>query len=409
MAALIRDAKLPYHWLKGALAALLYGFPARKLTIVGVTGTDGKTTTSTMIYYLLKAAQKKVALITTVSAMIGNEHIDTGFHVTSPSPFTLQKLLRRLVAEGFTHLVLEATSHGVHQHRVWGINPEVTVLTNITPEHLDYHGTYEEYARVKSSFISRGKTIFINPSDRSFTYVKSYLQHRNKPFKTFSFAALSGRLQQVISEKFLEEYNRSNATVACMAAGSLGVKESSCVQGLLAYPGVRGRMEFVGEQSGIRGYVDFAHTPNALREALLALRKQAKGKERVIAVFGAAGKRDALKRPLMGEVVSELADEIVITSEDTRGENPEVIIHQIKEGVKKNWGHVFGIADRRKAIQFACLKLAKPGDIVAIFGKGHERSMNMDGKHEISWSDQEELLHALHLSVNQKKSKDMTS
>lgn len=397
MATFIRDVKLPYHWLKAALAALIYGFPASSLKIVGVTGTDGKTTTSTMIYYLLKAAQKKVALITTVSAIIGNEHIDTGFHVTSPSPFTLQRLMRRLVSEGYTHMVLEVTSHGVHQHRVWGVNPEVTVLTNITPEHLDYHGTYEEYARVKSSFIARGKTIFINPADRSFGFVKSYLQKRNRSFRTYSFTTLSARLQKVISEKFLEEYNRSNAAVACMVAESLRVKESSSVQGLLAYPGVRGRMEFVGEQDGIRGYVDFAHTPNALQEALTALRKQVKRSGRLIAVFGAAGKRDTLKRPLMGEVVSDLADEVVVTSEDTRGEHPEVIIHQIKEGVKKNWGHVFGIADRRKAIRFACLKLARPGDIVAVFGKGHERTMNMDGKHEVAWSDQEELLHALHL------------
>lgn len=400
MATLIRDAKLPYHWLKGVAAAFLYGFPARRLKIVGVTGTDGKTTTSTLIYYALKAAQKKVALITTVSAVIGDESIDTGFHVTSPSPFTVQKLLRRLVSEGYTHMVLEVTSHGVHQHRVWGIHPEVAVLTNITPEHLDYHGTYEEYARVKSSFIARGKSIFINPADRSFEYVKAYLLKRNKSFRTFSLKSLSSRLQKVISEKFVEEYNRSNAAAACMVVESMGVKESSCVQGLLAYPGVRGRMEFVGEQNGVRGYVDFAHTPNALREALMALRKQTKGKERLIAVFGAAGKRDTLKRPLMGAVVSEIADEVVVTSEDTRGENPEVIIHQIKEGVKKNWGHVFGIADRRKAIQFASLKLARPGDIVAVFGKGHEHSMNMDGKHEISWSDQEELLHALHLRAS---------
>lgn len=397
LASVIRDLKLPYHYLKAVAAAFFYQFPAKKLRIIGVTGTDGKTTTSTLIYSILKAAGRKAALITTVSALVGGEEIDTGFHVTSPSPFALQKLLHRLAEEGYTDLVLEVTSHGIHQFRVWSIEPEVTVLTNITHEHLDYHGTYEEYVRVKSSFIAKGKERFVNSSDASYPMVRSFLEKEGKSAVSYELKNLGKSLQHLILEKFVESYNQMNATAACFAALAVGATEKQCAEGLAAFSGIRGRMEFIGEASGVRGYVDFAHTPNSLMEALSSLRKQVSKGHRLIAVFGAAGQRDLTKRPMMGKIASELADETVLTSEDPRGEDPEVIIHQIKEGISRNWGHVFGIADRRKAIQFAFLSLAKPGDLIAVFGKGHERTMNLDGKHEVPWSDQEEVLHALHL------------
>ena len=401
---LFRDLKLPYHWLKAVLASVVYGFPSRSITIIGITGTDGKTTTSTMMYQILKASGKKVALITTVSAVVGDEEIDTGFHVTSPSPFALQSLLKKLVQQGYTHLVLEVTSHGIHQYRVWGIEPEVTVLTNITPEHLDYHGTFEAYLQVKASFIARAKKMaFINSTDRSYLPVRAILEKKNTPFTTYTLSSPPAGVQRVIAEKFVESYNQFNATAAVLACKDLGVTDAQCKEGLLSFSGVPGRMEFIEEFDGVLGYVDFAHTPNSLEEALRALRMKVKKGRQLIAVFGAAGKRDSSKRPAMGKVASECADQVVLTSEDTRGEDPETIIRQLKEGVTRKWGHVFGIADRREAIRFATVQLAKPGDVVAVFGKGHEKSMNMDGRHEIPWSDQDELRHALHLRMIPKK------
>ena len=392
MNALLRFSiwvKQPYHLAKGVLANLVYGFPSRGLKIIAVTGTDGKTTTSTMIYNILLKAGKKVALISTVAAYIGSKEIDTGFHVTSPEEFALQKLLLSIKKDGFEYVVLEATSHGIVQHRLFGIHPDVAVLTNITHEHLDYHGTYNEYLKAKSRLLLRSKLSILNGEDSSFKPVREILRKKHKKFVEYNKHAQDPALDRAIQNRFVEGYNRANAIAASTAAQILNISTAVCIEGLKAFPGVKGRMEEIPNSKKIRVIVDFAHTPNALENALKALRSSMKKGQRLIAVYGSAGLRDNTKRPMMGAAGADFADETIFTSEDPRTEDVWVIMRQMKEGVKRNHGHVFQIADRREAIAFAIHKLAKPGDTVGIFGKGHERSMNLDGKREIPWSDQE--------------------
>lgn len=381
---MLRRFKNLAHFLLAGTALLAYGFPAKKLTVIGVTGTDGKTTTSTLIYHILKSAGFRVALISTVAAYIGEEEIDTGFHVTSPDPFSLQALLKKIVSKGFTHVVLEVTSHGLDQSRVLGTNAKWVVFTNITHEHLDYHKTYANYVAAKAKLLRHAEVAVLNLEDPSFEKLKPYLKPATR---VLPYNSKDIELFPTVSDKFAEKYNRFNAVAAIKLTQTLGVDPEIAGNAIKTFPGVKGRMEEIKNNRGIRVIVDFAHTPNALKEALTALKTTTTGK--LIAVYGAAGLRDYTKRPMMGEIGAKLADEVILTAEDPRTEKVATIIRQMKEGVTLNHGHVHAIEDRAEAISFAINKLAHVGDTVGIFGKGHEKSLNLNGKEEIPWSDQE--------------------
>ncbi|OGV91149.1 hypothetical protein A3A66_01170 [Microgenomates group bacterium RIFCSPLOWO2_01_FULL_46_13] len=377
-----------FHFFIALGAVIYYRYPVRKLTVIGVTGTDGKTTTATLIYHILKTVGIKVALVSTVAAYLGDEKIDTGFHVTSPDPWSLQKLIKRIADEGFTHLVLEVTSHALDQHRLLGSNFKIGVVTNITHEHLDYHKTYEAYLAAKAKLFQKTRFSVLNATDKSFDRLKQLAQG-----KIISYS--DEDVSQLVKQRFLEPYNQLNAQAAIAVVQLLDIDEITIQKGIESFPGVEGRMQEVKNFLGIKIVIDFAHTPNALEQALKSLRKQTQG--RLIAVFGAAGKRDTGKRPLMGKVASELADEVVLTAEDPRGEDVNTIITQIKGGVSGNSGHMHGIVDRQEAINFAITKLARAGDTVGIFGKGHERSINLNGRDELPWSDIKVVQQALSL------------
>ena len=349
-----------------------------------------------MIYHILKSAGKKVALISTVAAFIGDEAIDTGFHVTSPNPVALQRLLRKIASLGYEFVVLEATSHGMYQHRLFGIFPEIAVLTNITHEHLDYHPSYDHYLQTKTTFLARAKIAVINKSDRSHKMVHELLRKKNTRVIEYEFRTADSQVRATLVKMIPEPYNRENALAAITACQQLHISVNACLKAIQTFKNIVGRMEeIVVSGSDIRVVVDFAHTPNGLQSALSALRGSLKKGQRLIAVLGSAGLRDDTKRPMMGRIASELADTAVFTAEDPRTEDVNVIIRQMKEGIVENWGHMHEIVDRREAIVFAVTRLAKKGDVVGIFGKGHERSLNLDGKHEIPWSDQEEAAKAL--------------
>lgn len=392
---LIRFLKNHYHHLIALLALWYWRHPGKQLKVIGVTGTDGKTTTSSLIYHLLKTAGYRVAAVTSVAAYLDSEAIDTGFHVTTPDPWMIQRLLRRMVDGGITHLVLEVTSHALDQYRVHGVPIDLAVVTNVTREHLDYHQTYERYLKTKARLFQHSSTVFLNQDDASFTALKNLIPHTAKliAYKT----SLTTSNYPSISQRFLEKYNQANASAACQVASSLAIKANLIEAAIASFPGVKGRMEAIPNSLGLNLIVDFAHTPNALEQALISLRPQTQGK--LIAVYGAAGLRDHFKRPLMGEIGARLADEVILTAEDPRTENVYTIISQIKQGVEKNLGHVHALVDRRQALSFA-LQIAHPGDTVAVFGKGHEQSMNLDGKHEIPWSDQTILKQLLKHRVN---------
>lgn len=367
------------------MANIFYDFPTRGMKVIGVTGTDGKTTTVNMIYQILKNAGKRVSMVSTINAVIGGKVSDTGFHVTSPDPFSVQKFARRAEQHGDEYLVLEVTSHALDQYRFWGIKFDVGVITNITHEHLDYHKTQENYFNTKLKLIKDARFAIVN--------------QQIKGNKIITFGLDKGDFNQreiKLDLKVPGDYNIENALAAMAAASVLGIDQQVARKALENFEGITGRMEEVKNNKGIKIIIDFAHTPNGLEQALKTLRKQTKGK--LISVFGCAGKRDVRKRPLMGEIAQKLADLVVITAEDPRGEL-NIINRQIMEGAKKDGAKLnenfYVIDDRQKAINFAINKLAKRGDTIGIFGKGHEKGMNLDGKREIKWSDFEAVKKAL--------------
>jgi len=377
----------------GLLSSAWYDYPSKKLKVIGVTGTDGKTTTATLIYWLLNTTKIKTGLVTTVSAKIGGNKYSTGLHVTNPGPLILQKFLHEMVKANCTHAVLEVTSHGLDQKRTVGIDFDIGVLTNITHEHLDYHKTYKNYLRVKAKLFQRSKLTILNREDKSFEKLKRIISTKIEPYGKNS---LKGELKKVVEKKFKESYNQMNATAAILAVKELGIgiKDNDLELGIRTFPGVIGRLEEIKNRRGIKVFVDFAHTPNALENVLTTLKKR-KGKNRLITVFGCAGERDTRKRPMMAKISTRLADLSVFTAEDPRHEDLHKIIKEMERGVlKSNRNKYIVIPERSEAIAYAIQKAAKRGDIVVICGKGHEKSMAY-GDIEYPWSDQEVVKRAL--------------
>jgi len=338
-----RLINLFWHLPQAILANLIYGFPGRKLTVIGVTGTSGKTSVCHLLFHILKTNGFKVALISTISA--------PGLHVTNPDPFPLQKMLKKLVDEGCKYLVLEVTSHGLDQYRNWGIKFKYGLITNITHEHLDYHKTFDRYRQAK--------------------------------LKLLKMAEIPVKFQD--SDNFV----KANQNAAVAIAKKIGLTCPAIARSIKTFPGIPGRMEFV-KTKPFSIVIDFAHKPDALEKALKVLRKKTKGK--LIAVFGCAGLRDRLKRPMMGKISGRLADLTLITAEDPRTEEVEEICRQIAGGCQ---GRYEIIPDRQTAINRAIAR-AKPGDLVALFGKAHEKSMCF-GKIEYPWSEYQAVRKALKL------------
>jgi UDP-N-acetylmuramoyl-L-alanyl-D-glutamate--2,6-diaminopimelate ligase len=394
--------------------------------MIGVTGTDGKTTTANLIFNILQASGLKAGMISTVNAVIGNEVLDTGFHVTTPEAPDVQRYLAQMVAAGLSHAVLEATSHGLAQQRLTACDFDLGVVTNITHEHLDYHGSYQAYRDAKARlFTNLAKTapkVFdppraavLNRDDGSYEYLAvitktrkvTYGLHpeaevRAEPVVSgpdgLSFIASGPGLGEPIPivSQLVGEYNVSNCLAAITAtAGVLGLEAQAVREGIAALKGVPGRMERMDLGQDFIAIVDFAHTPNALRNALLAARRLARG--RVIAVFGSAGLRDREKRRLMAEVSAELADLTVLTAEDPRSESLAAILGEMGAGAISKGGEegktFWRIPDRGEAIRFA-VTIASPGDVVMACGKGHEQSMCF-GVTEYAWDDRTAMQAAL--------------
>lgn len=425
-----------FHFLSAILANIYYGFPSRKLKMVGLTGTDGKTTTVTLIFKILQAAGKKVAMVSTVEAFIGGQSYDTGFHVTSPDPWALQKFLKRMVDEGCEYAVLEVTSHALDQHRVWGIHFEVGVITNITRDHFDYHRTYENYLQAKAKLLLASEKIIINADDLSYHPLLNFLQthHRslNLAYDLFGKAEVTlvaGSLKESqsqdvpttficrIKDDQLEistwlrgQYNYANILAALSAARALEISDEAIKAGIFNFSGVEGRWQKIELGQDFMALLDFAHTPNALEVMLKNCRAQMPKEKKLAVVFGCAGLRDVGKRPQMGEIAGRLADYVVLTAEDPRTEDVNAIIDQIAAGCGKSgcqeqpldsWADqgYFRIPDREQAIEFTLTRLAQSGDWVVVTGKGHEKSMCY-GTSERLWSDKEEMERSLRKRLN---------
>lgn len=359
----------------GLLAAAWYDNPAKKMKIIGVTGTDGKTTTANMLYHILKKSGKRVGLISTVSAKIGEKQYNTGPHVTNPEPLALHKFLNQMAKKGCEYAVLEVTSHGLDQERVAGIDFEIAVLTNITHEHLDYHKTFSAYKKAKLKLFQNAKVAILNKNDKNSNWIK----------KNINSKVLFYGKNQLAKQEFLEPYNQQNASAAIAVARYLKIPKTKIAHALESFPGVEGRMQEVKNKRDIKIIIDFAHTPNGLKNVLNVLSKNKKG--RLIAVIACEGERDRQKRPMMAEISGRLADITILNAIDLRSEKAKNIISDMEKGIKKTKGQYFKIEDRAKAIAFA-LNQAQKGDTVVLCGKGHEKSMNLGGKKERPWSDE---------------------
>lgn len=403
------------------LSAALFGYPSRKLQVIGVTGTDGKTTTSTLIHAILEAAGKRAGLISTIRAEIGGRSYDTGFHVTTPEAFDVQRYLHEMVQAGTEVAVLETTSHALDQGRTLCVEYDVAVVTNVTHEHLDWHGNWENYMAAKArlfealngSYRKQGtaKAAVINADDRSYTWLKKIpadmqyvygLDRRQQPDITAGeivymaggtrFLAQTPAADIELSLRLPGKHNVYNAMAAIGAALALGVSTEAIKEGLGSVEQIRGRMEWVEEARplGFDVVVDFAHTPNGLEKTLeLARQLVAPRNGRVIAVFGSAGLRDREKRGMMGRVAGRLADLTVVTAEDPRTERVEDISAEIARALAaegREEGRDFQqVHDRKEAIAFA-IDAARPGDMVLVCGKAHESSMCY-GTEELPWDE----------------------
>lgn len=365
-----------YHLIQAAIANIYYGFPSRRLKVIGVTGTDGKTTTSHLIAHILKSSGKKVSFISTVLAEIGGKYYDTGFHVTTPSPFALQKFLKLSADKDDEYFVLETTSHAIDQNRIWGIRYEVAVLTNITHEHLDYHRSYEEYVKTKEKLIKMSRIGVINKKDESYRYLSQISKLKSQNYIS--------NLKTVEKIEKLTEFNKENYAAAYTVCKFLGISDEEILKAMKTFELPKGRLELVYD-GDFKVIIDFAHTPNAFQNLLPEVKRQfTKNKGRLIHVFGAAGLRDKTKRPLMGLVSSEFSDYIILTEEDFRTEKPEEICRQIASGFAKKIKFEM-IINREQAI-FKAIKMAKKDDVVILTGKSHEKSL-CRGKIEYPWSE----------------------
>jgi UDP-N-acetylmuramoyl-L-alanyl-D-glutamate--2,6-diaminopimelate ligase len=430
-----RIGKPPYICLENPrqaltfLAAAFYNWPGRKLTVIGVTGTDGKTTTTNLLYQILRITGIKTGMVSTVNAVIGDEVLDTGFHVTTPDAHDVQAYLAKMVEAGLTHVVLETTSHGWAQHRVDASEFDIGVVTNITHEHMDEHGSYENYRAAKARlFESLEKTLpkpqgnprlaVLNRDDGSYDYLSGIVHGLPSTNQTcyglqasanvcaeavryspsgIHFTAASKDFRVDVTSTLVGAYNVSNCLAALTAAVyGLGIDPEVAARGIASLEGIPGRMERIDLGQPFTAIVDFAHTPNALKVALeaahemLAGMKEERGKQgRVIVAFGSAGLRDKEKRRMMAEVSAELADLSVLTAEDPRTESLEGILEEMATGARSKGGRegetFWRVADRGEAIKFA-IKIARPGDLVLACGKGHEQSMCF-GKIEYLWDD----------------------
>lgn len=376
-----------YHLIQALLANIIYGFPSRKLKVVGVTGTDGKTTTTHLIAHILRMSGKKVSFISSVHASIAGKEYDIGFHVTTPSPFSLQKFLRKSADSKDDYFILETTSHALDQNRVWGIKYEIGVLTNITHEHLDYHKTYEEYLLSKIKLLKMARISVINEEDGSYKYINKLVVNHKKIYKKF----------KLIDDNFpnLTKFNKYNFSAAYLVCKILKLKDSEILRFMSDFQLPKGRLETVYDKN-FKIIIDFAHTPNAFDNLLSELKKNVVKGSRLIHVFGSAGLRDVGKRNLMGEISSRYSDLLILTEEDYRTEDPKIICQQIASGILNNKPYKI-ILDRNDAIQ-AAINEAKKGDLVILTGKSHEKSL-CRGKTEIPWSEHDAVQKALKMKV----------
>lgn len=377
----------------GKLATTFYGNPTEKLDLVGVTGTNGKTTIATLLYEMFRRFGYKVGLISTVCNYIDGEAIPTDH--TTPDPITLNRLLGKMADEGCKYAFMEVSSHSVAQKRIGGLKFAGGIFTNLTRDHLDYHKTFENYLKAKKAFfdgLPKSAFALTNADDKNGLVM---VQNTKAKVATYSLRTLcdfkgkvledgfEGMLLDInnreVNVQFIGRFNASNLLAVYGAACLLGKQPEEVLIALSILRPVSGRFDAIRSPKGYTAIVDYAHTPDALENVLNAIHEVLKGRGQVITVVGAGGNRDKGKRPLMAQESVKQSDKVVVTSDNPRFEEPQDIINDMLAGLtKEDMRKVISIADRREAIRTACM-LAQPGDVVLIAGKGHENYQEVKG------------------------------
>lgn len=375
------------------LAANWFGHPGREMTLIGVTGTNGKTTTTFLIKEMLEGALKtRVGLIGTIQNMVGERVLPA--HRTTPESYEVQQLLREMADGGCTHVVMEVSSHALMQHRVEGLDFAVAAFTNLSQDHLDYHHTMEEYRSAKERIFHQCRRAVLNLDDEAGRWYRgrlacpmfTYSENKDQADLTakgirlypgqVEFEAVAREQIQRVFLPIPGGFTIYNALCALSVGLCLGLELEKCAAALRSARGVKGRVEVVPVPTAYTVLIDYAHSPNALENILLTARDFTAG--RLICLFGCGGDRDRTKRPIMGSVVKELADLAVVTSDNPRTEDPEDIIRDILGGMEGEGAQIHVEPDRRQAIAWA-LSQGRPGDVIVLAGKGHETYQEIQG------------------------------
>jgi UDP-N-acetylmuramoyl-L-alanyl-D-glutamate--2,6-diaminopimelate ligase len=375
------------------LSANFYDNPSEKIKLVGVTGTNGKTTIASLLYQLFKKAGYKVGLLSTVKIMVDTEEYKATH--TTPDSLTLNYYLDQMVQEGCEFCFMEVSSHGIHQKRTAALQFAGGVFTNLSHDHLDYHNTFAEYRDVKKSFFDylpksafaisnfddkNGVVMLQNTKAKKITYaLKSYADYKAQILEN----QLSGLLLKIndneVWVKLIGSFNAYNLLAIYAVAVELGIEQFEALRLLSELESVSGRFQFIVSDSKITAIVDYAHTPDALENVLQTIENIRTKNEQLITVVGCGGDRDKTKRPVMANIASTLSDKAIFTSDNPRTENPEIIIQEMEQGVEpQNFKKTISILDRKQAIKTAC-QLANPNDIILIAGKGHETYQEING------------------------------
>jgi len=397
-----RIKNLGYHWPLAITANLAFGFPSRGLTVIGVTGTNGKTTTTKFIAAILSEAGKKVAYASTIEYGIGERHWTNASKFTTSSAWQLQRFLSEAKKVGCTDIVLETSSHSLDQYRTWGIPYQTAVMTNVTREHLDYHGTMEAYRAAKRKLFNGAEKAIVNadmekPEEYFISTPGETVTYSTKDTAATVFASeieldFSGTRFLALGTSFRLSlpglFNVENALAAISVGYSMSIVSEVMKRALGNIAGIPGRMESVPNDRHLDILIDYAVTPDSFEQLYQAVRPMQIPGTKVIHVFGACGERDRGKRPVMGKIASENADVIILTNEDPYHEDPERIIDEIAAGVdRKSSERYFRIFDRREAIAKA-ISIAEAGDIILVTGKGAEETMAL-GNERIPWKERE--------------------
>jgi UDP-N-acetylmuramoyl-L-alanyl-D-glutamate--2,6-diaminopimelate ligase len=375
------------------MAANYFGNPSQNLKLVGITGTNGKTTIASLLFQLFKKAGFKVGLLSTVKIMVDN--IEYKATHTTPDSITINHYLKEMIDAGVEYCFMEVSSHGIHQKRTEALHFAGGVFTNLSHDHLDYHATFAEYRDVKKSFFDHlPKTAFVlsniddknglvmlqNTAAKKRTYaLKSYADYKAQILEN----QLSGLLLKIngneVWVKLIGTFNAYNLLAIYGTAIELGLESLEVLRLLSDLESVSGRFQFIVSNANITAIVDYAHTPDALENVLKTINDIRTKNEQLITVVGCGGNRDKTKRPIMAGIATELSDKVILTSDNPRNENPEIIINEMEAGVAaQNYKKSLSIIDRKQAIKTAC-QLAQPNDIILIAGKGHETYQEIQG------------------------------